>query len=99
MDKLQSGKLMLALVSQAFFVPNPAGLTTLVCSLTSLEYFSWLRHCATSRKVAESISDEVIGFFNLPNPSTRTTALGSTQPLTKIRTKNIHGSKGRPAGA
>jgi hypothetical protein len=28
-----------------------------------------LRHCATSRKVAVSISDEFIGFFNLPNPS------------------------------
>jgi hypothetical protein len=25
---------------------------------------SWLRHCATSRKVAGSIHDEVIGFFN-----------------------------------
>ena len=26
---------------------------------------SWLRHCATSRKVAGSISDGVIGFFSL----------------------------------
>jgi hypothetical protein len=25
---------------------------------------SWLRHYATSRKVAGSIPDEVIGFFN-----------------------------------
>jgi hypothetical protein len=25
---------------------------------------SWLRHCATSRKVAGSIPNEVIGFFN-----------------------------------
>jgi hypothetical protein len=25
---------------------------------------NWLRHCATSRKVAGSIPDEVIGFFN-----------------------------------
>jgi hypothetical protein len=37
---------------------------------------SWLRHYATSRKVAGSIPDEVIGYFNLPNPSSRTMALG-----------------------
>jgi hypothetical protein len=43
-------------------------------------YRSWLRHYATSRKVAGSILDEVVGFFNLPNPSSRTVALGSTQP-------------------
>jgi hypothetical protein len=30
---------------------------------------------ATSRKLAESSPDEV-GFFNLPNPSSRTRALG-----------------------
>jgi hypothetical protein len=37
-----------------------------------------LRHYATSRKVAGSSPDEVTGFFNLPNPSSRTMALGST---------------------
>jgi hypothetical protein len=31
----------------------------------------WLRHCATNRKVAGSIPDEV-NFLNLPNPSGRT---------------------------
>jgi hypothetical protein len=31
---------------------------------------------ATSRKVLVSIPDEVIGFFNLTNPSSRTMALG-----------------------
>jgi hypothetical protein len=30
---------------------------------------SWLGHYATSRKVAGSIPDEVIGIFNWPNPS------------------------------
>jgi hypothetical protein len=35
-------------------------------------------HYATSRKVADSIPDEVIGFFNWPNPSSRIVALGST---------------------
>jgi hypothetical protein len=40
--------------------------------------------------------DEV-DFFNLPNPSSRTMALGSTQPLTEMNTRNIPGIKGRPA--
>jgi hypothetical protein len=42
------------------------------------------------------ISDEVIGFFNLPNPSSRTMVLGSIQPLTEMSTRNIPGRKGRP---
>jgi hypothetical protein len=46
---------------------------------------------------ASSIPDEVDFFFNLPNPSIRTTALGSTQPLTKMSTKNLPRGKGRPA--
>jgi hypothetical protein len=36
----------------------------------------WLRHYTTSRKVPGSNSDVVIGFFNWPNPSSRTMALG-----------------------
>jgi hypothetical protein len=51
---------------------------------------------ATSRKVAGSIPDEVTGFFIWPNPSSRTMTLGSTQPLTEMRTKNLLGGKGRP---
>jgi hypothetical protein len=43
------------------------------------------------RKVAGSIPDEVIGFFNWPNPSSRNMALGSTQPLTEMSTKNLPG--------
>jgi hypothetical protein len=42
------------------------------------------------------IPDEV-DFFNLPNPSSRTMALRSTQPLTEIITRNIPGGEGRPA--
>jgi hypothetical protein len=30
-------------------------------------------------------------FFNLPNPSSRTMALGSTQPLTEMSTRNLPG--------
>jgi hypothetical protein len=52
----------------------------------------------TSKKVAGSNPDEVIGFlFNLPNPSSRTMNLWSTQPVTEMSTRNISGGKGRPA--
>ena len=51
---------------------------------------SWLRHCATSRKVAGSIPDGVIGIFHWHNPSGRSVALGSTQPLTEMSTGNIY---------
>jgi hypothetical protein len=52
-----------------------------------------LRQYATSRKVTGSIPDEVTGFFNLLNPSSRTMALGSTQPLTEMSTRNLPGVK------
>jgi hypothetical protein len=52
---------------------------------------SWLRHYATSRKVADLIPDDVIEFLSLPNPSSRTMALGSTEPLTQMSTRNLHG--------
>jgi hypothetical protein len=55
---------------------------------------SRLRHYATSRKVTGSIY-EVIGFFNWPNPSSRTMALVSTQSLTEMSTRNLPGGKGR----
>ena len=49
----------------------------------------WLRCCATSRKVTGSIPDGVIGIFHWHNPSNRTMALGSTQPLTDMSTRSI----------
>ena len=56
---------------------------------------SWLRHCATSQKVAGSIPEGVVGIFHWHNPSSRTMALGSTQPLTEMSTRNIFwGGKG-----
>jgi hypothetical protein len=39
-----------------------------------------------------------IFFFNLSNPSSRTVALGSTQPLTEMSTRNLPGGS-RAAGA
>jgi hypothetical protein len=50
---------------------------------------SRLRLCATSRKAAGLIPDVVIGIFYWHNPSGRTMALESTQPLTEMRTRNI----------
>ena len=47
-----------------------------------------LGHCATSRKVAGSIPDGAIGIFHCHSPG-RTMALGSTQPLTEMSTRNI----------
>jgi hypothetical protein len=35
-------------------------------------------------------------FFNLPNPSSRTMAMGSTQPPTEMTTRNLPGGKWRP---
>jgi hypothetical protein len=57
----------------------------------------WLRHYATSRKVEGSITDEVTGFFNSPNPLSRTMALALAQPLKEMSTRNLPGrGKGRP---
>jgi hypothetical protein len=39
---------------------------------------------------AGSSPDEV-DFFNLPNPSSRIMALGSTQPLTEMSARNLPG--------
>ena len=50
---------------------------------------SWLRHCATSRKVVGSIPDGVTGIFHWHNPSGRSMALRFTQPLTEMSTRNI----------
>ena len=47
-------------------------------------------HCATIRKVAGSIPDGVIGIFHRHHPSGRILALGSTQPLTEMSTRNIY---------
>jgi hypothetical protein len=42
------------------------------------------------------VPDEV-DFFNLPNASSHSIALGSTQPLTEMSTRNLPGGKKRPA--
>jgi hypothetical protein len=49
---------------------------------------------ATIRKVTGSIRYEFIGFFNRFNRSSSTMALGSTQPLTEMKIRNLPGVKG-----
>jgi hypothetical protein len=44
---------------------------------------------STGRKVAGSVPDCVIGIFHWHNPSDRSMALGWTQPLTEMSTRNI----------
>jgi hypothetical protein len=53
---------------------------------------SWLRHCATSRKVAGSLPDGVTGIFHCHNPS----GLGLTQHLKEMSTRNISWGLRRP---
>jgi hypothetical protein len=72
-------------------------LTRLLMHAWGTRYCSWLRHYATSRKVAGSIPDEVTGFFYWPNPSTALCPWRSTQPLTEMSTKYLPGVRGRLA--
>ena len=46
------------------------------------------------QKAAGSIPDGVVGIFHLHNSSGRTLALGLTQPLTEMSTRNISWGKG-----
>jgi hypothetical protein len=38
-----------------------------------------------------------LDFFTLPNPTSRSMALGLTQPLTEMSTRNFPGGNGQPA--
>jgi hypothetical protein len=49
-----------------------------------------------ARKSPVGVLDEV-DFFDLPNSSSHTTALGSTWPLTKMNTRDLPGDKKWPA--
>jgi hypothetical protein len=83
----QTGIVHTALISVYIFACLLFGRGSCSCS----------RHYATSRKVTGSTPDEVIGLFYWPNPSNRTTALGSIQPLTEMDMRKLPGGKGRTA--
>jgi hypothetical protein len=61
----------------------------------SSELFYWTSATCSvkSRKIAGSVTDEVIGIFNWPNPSSHTVALGFTQPLTEMNTRHLRGKE------
>jgi hypothetical protein len=74
--------------AKTIYASDRAATVTVCVRITSISYrnrvlgVNWIHMAqdATSRKVARSSPDEV-DFFNLPNPSSSTMALGSTQPL------------------
>jgi hypothetical protein len=74
----------------------------LILSLGGTRWRSWLRHCATSRKVTGSILYGVTGIFHLHSSFGRYMALGLAQPLTEMSTRNIYwgggGKDGRCVG-
>ena len=54
-----------------------------------MRWRSWLRHCAKSQKIMGLIPDGITGIFNLHNSSGCPVALGLTQSLTEMSTRNI----------
>jgi hypothetical protein len=50
-----------------------------------------------ARRLQVRFPMRLLDFFNLPNPSSRIMALGSTQPLTEMSIRNLPGGKGRSA--
>jgi hypothetical protein len=60
-----------------------------------LLYMSYITMLQAGRSPVR-LPDEV-DFFNLPNSSSRTIALGSPQSLTEMSAKNFPGGKKRPA--
>jgi hypothetical protein len=73
----------------ATFSPLLKEIILVLISVGGTQCRSWLRHCFTSPTVAGSISDCFIGVFHWHNPSGRTMALGLTQSLTEMSTRNI----------
>jgi len=49
----------------------------------------WLRHCVTSRKVADSILEKIIAIFYIYHPCGRSMALGLIHPPTEMSTRNF----------
>jgi hypothetical protein len=72
-------------------------LAGLVCNLLKRGLWSLRGHAVAQLVEALCYKPEVNGFINGPNSSSPTTALGSTQPLTEMSTRNLPGVKGRPA--
>jgi hypothetical protein len=69
---------LISYISRKSTVSNYAPFTLLITLKEGARCWwrSWLKHCATSRKVADPIPDGVIGIFHWHNSSDRTIALG-----------------------
>ena len=78
---------------------NPVWTCWIDCTMFELQNYryrswntrccSWLKHCATRRKVAGSIPGGFTEISHWQIPSGRTMAQLSTQPLREMRTRNI----------
>ena len=78
---------------------NSCSILLLALMVRGTRWRSWLRHYATSRKVAGSIPDWMNGMFHWHISSGGTVALELTQLLTKIITRNISWGGVKAAGA
>jgi hypothetical protein len=76
--------------------PHAVQTRTRAATVGSQRLTAWATARPTSRKIAGSRPD-VTEYFNCPNPSSRTMALGSTQPPTEMNTRSLFRGKGRPA--
>jgi hypothetical protein len=70
-------------------------LVVLILGINQLTDFNIITY-TTNWNVTGSIANDVIGFLNSLNPSSRTMALGSIQSLTGMSAMNIPEGKGRP---
>ena len=74
-------------------------LTVSPCITGGTQCHIWLRHCATSRKIAGSIPFGVTGIIHWHYHSVRPMALRLTQLLTEMSTRNISWGELKDAGA
>jgi hypothetical protein len=69
---------------------NLSNFASTLCVLLWMSFFSFSFNCILyAGPHAGSIPNGVIGIFHWHNPSDRTMALGSTQPLTEMSTRSI----------
>jgi hypothetical protein len=77
--------------------PSRMTIPTITNVSTFIQYsYQKKGHYATSGKIAGSIPDIIGIYFDWSNPSSRTMALGTTQPV-EMCTRNLPGGKGQPA--
>ena len=73
------------IITVPIFLPT---VVKIICFNWATQWHSWLRHSTTIQKVTGSIPD-FIEIFHGHNFLVHTVAMGSTQPLTEMSTRNI----------